>query len=167
MDFDIALGVIIGEGSFNLTKKRYSGKEKTYCKPQFQLAMDSSESELIEAVQAEFADVGNVSTTNGVTTWTVNSEDDLEYFRDILEVYGSGMWERSTKYEAFETWKKTVEIYIGGSSNDQERVNMAAIAKKEGLNVGSGGTDVEWESFIEEYADRNTYPTVGTKEDTA
>ena len=101
----------------------------------------------------------STNTKKDTVRWQIQSGEDISKFCDVIEMHDSGPWIASKKREAYQTWKKIANIYIGGSSTDQDRVDMASLACDESLNVGAGGTDADWDSFIEWYAkNRNVYP---------
>jgi len=161
---DFALGFIAGEGCFSLVKKNY-GKEKLYCIPQFQLGVDPTDAYVVQEVRETFGGIGSVYESENEFKWTVNSKEDMLKMCSVINDHDNGPWLASKKREAFKSWEKIVEIHVNGASTDQDRVNMAHIAQNESLNVGSGGSDAEWGSFIDWYAEnRNTYPEVGRME---
>jgi len=154
---DFALGFIAGEGCFSLVKKSYN-KEKPYCVPQFQLGVDPKDAYLVQEVRENFGGIGTVYESEREFKWTVNSKDDMKKMCDIIDQHGSGPWLASQKRDAFQTWRKLVNIHSDGTSDDSDRVEMAHIAQNETLNVDAGGRDAEWVSFIDWYAEnRNVY----------
>lgn len=155
---DFALGFIAGEGNFSLVKKTYSGKDKTYCAPRFQLGVDTSDSYVVLEIREVFGGIGSVYDSGDEFKWTVNGEDDMEKMCNIIDNHDDGPWLATQKREAYQTWKKMVDIYSGGPCDDQDRVEMARLARDEELNVGAGGNDAEWDAFLSEYANRNVYP---------
>lgn len=161
---DFALGLIAGEGSFTLNKRTYPSKNKPYCYPTFQLCMNVDEKYLVAEVREVFGGVGSISIheyeyKDSTVRWQIQSKEDVVKFCDIVDSHDDGPWLASKKREAYQTWKKMVGIYSNGPCNDRGRVEMAELARDEKLNVGAGGSDANWDSFIEWYGEnRNVYP---------
>jgi len=155
---DFALGFIAGEGSF--TTSRTWAKGKPYVRPVFHVQLDNDDAYLLTEVRESFANIGEITERDGVIRWEVGSEEDLQKLIKRIDEAAGGPWLASQKREAYQTWKKVVEVYAGGPCDDQDRVDMATTARDGELNVGSGGTDADYQTIIDWYAEnRNVYPT--------
>lgn len=151
-DIDFALGVIAGEGTFTIGIKRADGR--VYLAPYFQLRMNECDERLIrdcrEAIGYELGTLRDAD--SDMFNWRVENKDQCLQLVNIIEAYATEIWYRSEKGKNFKTWAKLVRIHADGRTNDNQRIEMAKIARKSLNRNASNSKSVEdWTTLIETF----------------
>lgn len=153
MSLDFALGFIAGEGTFTISANRSGGL--LYPKMRFSVRIHNNDKDGLLATYESFDNLGRIQDVNGRDTvsWAVEAKDELEQLRDMIEEHAPSAWWRTEKADNFRVWSNILDIHIDGRTTPEQSVEMFKMAK-DGLNVGRGIDEEQWEEYIEQVSER-------------
>jgi hypothetical protein len=151
MNPSFVLGVIAGEGTFNVALHHQEERAKHNVRPdpQFAVKMDVRDKNLVKECH-ESVGLGQYNEYEDMVYWSISSKEDCKKMVEYVEENANCGFKNTEKWESFKVWRDVVDI-VGEPykrlSEDEVRTCVTK-AKEMNTTYTAERTEEEWLSLV-------------------